>query len=326
MVWIIFIVLLFLSGFFSAAEIAFFTLRPAEVKNMLHRREKQAHLIWLLKEKPQQLLITILIGNNVVNVLTASLATVLAIDYFGDAGIGIATGVATILVLIFGEITPKSLAQRRRKFFAQYSAPILYGLRILLWPLVWLLVRFNGLFIRRWSVESEKIVTEEEIKALTRLGVETGAIRYREREMIEKIFRLNDVPVGDIMTSRYRVIALNGDISVEQIAHFASQQGFSRYPVFVDQEDLIVGYVHSNDLMKALNSDRREDLVKDLARPLETVVEEDKIDKVFRYMVKSGEHMLQVCRAGTADYIGVVTLEDVVEEIVGEIKDETDVS
>lgn len=326
MLFIIFLVLIFLSAFFSSAEIAFFSLTKAQARNLIDRKERNAKLVWKLKHNPQHLLVTILIGNNVANVLTASLATVLAVRLLGSLGVGVATGVVTLLILVFGEITPKSLAQKNNQWIALHFAPVLYALTILFFPINWILIVFNNILAKKlFRIKMPKLVTEDEIRTLARLGVETGSIAYRERELIENVFRFNDICVGEVMTQRYKIVFLNGEVPVEQIAYFVAQSGFSRYPVYVGDEDRVVGYVHINDLMKILNSDQREMLVKDIVRPIRRIHESKKIESLFRTMIQKQEHMVLVTRNGDEkEIIGLVTLEDILEELVGEIVDETD--
>ncbi len=321
-----FILLILLSGLFSGAEIAFFSLSQSQARHLLHERKKNAHILWRLKQKPQRLLITILIGNNIVNVLTASIATVLAVDLFGSRGVGIATGVVTLLILVFGEITPKSLAQKNNKSLSLRLAPLFYGLSVVLYPVSWVLIRFNnGIAAKVFKTTTHEGVTESQIRSLTRLGVEAGAIQYREHEIIENVLEFDEITVGEIETPRYQMVVLNGDVPIDQIAFFVGQQGFSRYPVYKDDEDNIIGYVHVNDLLKKLKSDERDELLKDNIRPIKRVKASLSIERVFRKMIKSHEHMMLVVREdGNHDVVGLITLEDVLEELVGEIRDETD--
>lgn len=324
--FVVFLLLFFASAFFSATEIAFFSLTPAQIKNLVDKKIKSAKLVWQLRDNPQKLLITILIGNNIVNTLAASLATLLATRIFGSAGVGIATGVITLLVLIFGEIVPKTLAQKNNSFLALRSAKVIYFLSLFFAPVIWLLSYLNN-FISKKLIKSKEssLVTEEEIRALARLGAEKGVIDYRERELIENVFRFNDVTVKEILTPRYKVTVLNGNVPVEQIAYFVAQSGFSRYPVYDGDEYNIIGYIHANDLMKVLNSDKREKLVKELVRPLRRIKSSTKIESLFRQMLKNKEHLALVVRdEDDDDIVGIVTLEDILEELVGEIRDETD--
>jgi Mg2+/Co2+ transporter CorB len=187
---------------------------------MEQKKIKNASLIRKLKSKPQRLLITILIGNNVVNLFTASYATVVAISFFGSAGLGIATGVTTFFILIFGEIMPKSVAFANNMRIARLTAKPLYALFIVLYPVSHVLLMLNRATNRIFKSPTSRGVSEEEIRVMSRLGVESGAIDYREHEMIENIFKFDDVLVGEIMTPISRTEILNGSVPVEQIAHF----------------------------------------------------------------------------------------------------------
>ena len=322
----VFFLLFFFSAFFSGAEIAFFSLTPARVKTLVDKKERGAELVWKLRNNPQRLLITILIGNNIVNILAASLATFLATNIFGSAGVGVATGIITLLVLVFGEIVPKTLAQKNNSWLAVRSARFIYWLSFLFEPIIWLLSYLNDFISKKFvKLDGGSLVTEEEIRALARLGAEKGVIDYRERELIENIFRFNDVTVKEVFTPRYKVVALNGNVPVEQIAYFVAQSGFSRYPVYDGDEYNIVGYINVNDLMKVLNSNEREKLVKELVRPLRRVNSSTKIESLFRLMLKDKDHLALVVRDDDQqEILGIITLEDILEELVGEIRDETD--
>jgi len=324
---LIFISLLALSGFFSSTETAYFSLQPSRVRLMQQKQQKNADLVYKLKSHPQRLLITVLIGNNIVNLFTASLATIIAIKIFGSIGLGIATGVTTLLILIFGEIVPKSIAYSHSASIARWSAKPLYVIYLFLYPISSLLLKLSRLinYITK-SAPLKKGITEEEIRVMSRMGVESGEIDFREHQMIENIFRFDDVEVGDILTPKYKVAFLNGTVPVQNIAHFVSQSGYSRFPVYGNNNtDNIIGYVYVNQIMKALNSDERDKPVGDLVLPITVVDERMKIERAFRSMKKYQAHMYLVHRADNPEeIIGLVTLEDILEEIVGEIADETD--
>jgi putative hemolysin len=325
---LIFIILIILSGFFSSTETAYFSLHSGQVRILQQKKKRNAALVSKLKSDSQRLLITILIGNNIVNLYTASLATVVAAQYFDSAAIGIATGTTTFFILIFGEIVPKSIAITHAQHIALFVAKPVYFLYIALYPLSTLLMKLNFFLSRVFSggKHIKSGVTEEEIRVMARMGVESGHINYKEREMIENIFRFDDIAVGDIVTPLYKVEMLNGTVPIDQISHYASKQGHSRYPVYDNNEtDDIVGYIHVNTLMQLLNSNKRDTLLKECVSPLPIIDEHMKIERVFRAMKKDKTHMFLVHRHNRRhEVIGLVTLEDVIEEIVGEIEDETD--
>ncbi len=324
MIYLVLILLIVLSGFFSASEIAFFSITDAQARLLLQKNYKNAKLINKFKKWPQKTLITILIGNNIVNILSASLATLIALDLFGNFGVGIATGVVTLVILIFGEIVPKSFAQKNNLKIAQLLSPLLNIFFILFKPIVWLLREFNLIILKVFKLKENKFLTEEEIRTLARLGVESGHIEYREHEIIERVFLLNDIAVKEIMTPKYKVVFLNGEVPVDSIAYFIGQSGYSRYPIYIDNENKIIGYVHIHDIMKVLNSDDREMLLLKLARKISSFDQNEKIDIVLRKMIKLKEHIALVTRKNKLEIIGLVSLEDVLEHLVGEIEDEAD--
>lgn len=293
---------------------------------MMKAKRKNAALIQKLKSRPQRLLITILIGNNIVNLFTAAYATVVAARYFGSAALGVATGSATLFILIFGEIIPKSFSFSHNERIAIIVAWPLYILDIAFSPISFFLLKLNNLLNKAFGIKAKSGITEEEIMIMARMGVESGAIEYREHEMIENIFEFDDVPVGEVMTPRYKVEMVNGEAAVEQVAHFISHSGFSRFPVYEDNDtDKIIGYIHVNAIMKALNSDERDNKVKDFISPIDAVPESMKIERLFRLMKRNKAHMYLV--HGDDDsgaIIGIITMEDILEQIVGEIEDETD--
>jgi len=321
----LFIVLIILSAFFSGAETAFFSLQHSRIRMMQEEKKKNANIIAKLKKDPQRLLITILIGNNVVNLFTASYAAALALNFFGSIGIGIATGVTTIFILVFGEVLPKSIAYTYNTKITRWAAKPIYFCYILFYPISFFLLILNDKMSSILKIEPSRGVTEKEIIAMARLGVEGGEIDYREHEMIENVFEFDDVEVSEAMTPLYKVKMLNASVPVDNIAHFVSRSSYSRYPVFSGEQDNIVGYINVNQIMRALNSDKRDEPLGNFIFPIVSVSENRKIESVFRSMKKDKSHMYLVYRAeNKKDLLGIITMEDILEEIVGEIEDETD--
>ncbi len=323
MKFILFFILLAFSAFFSSAETAFFSIRQSQIRLMQEKKKKGADLAHLLKKEPERLLITILIGNNIAQFSAASIATVLGFEYFGSVGAGIATGVVTFVSLVFGDIIPKTTAIAHNTTLVRQYAKPLYFFFIIFYPLVWFLLKLQNSLSAFLKVKHQSIVSEEEIRVMSRLGAEHGAIEYSEHEMIENVFKFDDMKVGNIMTPKSKIEALHGDVPIEQIAHFVSLSGYSRFPV--DDDGKIIGYIHVNQIMRALNSDERERTVAEFASPIQAIDENMIVDEVFRSMKKSKSHMYLVHGENAPeDIVGIVTMEDVIEEIVGEIEDETD--
>lgn len=319
MIYITLFILLILSGWFSGMEIALFSLSPAKVKSLVLANKKNAHLLQKLLKKKHRLLVIILLGNNLVNIGAASLATVAAIHAFGDKGAGLATGIMTLLILIFGEMYPKAYFQINAVKISLFFAPIIYFLQIILYPIVFVLEKL--LFTLTRGKSGEK-VSETEFKALSRIAVEKGVLQFEEHEMIMNVLEFNDKEIKDVMVSRYKMAIINDDADVDQVAYFMAQEGFSRYPVYHNQKDNIIGYVHVRKIMEVLNSDERENQVEKYIQPIIKVKEIEKIDAVFNKMRRKRTHMAIVVRKD--ELIGLVTMEDILEEIVGDIIDESD--
>ena len=325
MYYLIFFILVALAAFFSSSETAYFSIRHSQIRMMQDHKKKNADLAHYLKDHPERLLITILMGNNIAQFSAAACATLWGVAEFGNIGAGISTGITTFCLLIFGDMLPKSFAISRNTVLVPLFAKPLYFFVILFSPITWFLLKLHRFLTSVMKMKKQPIVSEEEIRAMSMLGVESGEIDLSEQEMIEKIFRFDDVKACEIMTPIDRVEILNGDVPVEQIAYFVSQSGFSRFPVHDGgTAERIVGYVHVNDIMKALNSDDRERPVIDFIDPIKSISENKPVDSIFRSMQKSRQHLYLVYEEKNKTAIGIVTMENVLEEIVGEIKDETD--
>ena len=322
---IIFIILIGLSATFSAAETALFSIRDSQVRLMQKRRLPKGELVAKLKGDPQRLLVTLLIGNNIVNISIASFATVLAISEFGSLGAGIAAGFSTVLILLLGEIFPKTMAFAYKERVARGVALPIYIFYILLYPASTLFVVLERWFRKRAHLQSRNVISEEEIRIMVELGLEHGEIDRTERQMIENVFNFDDTPVGHITTPKDAIESLSGEVPVTQIAYFVSQSGYSRFPVHDGNVNNYIGYVHTNDVMRVLNSDSREDLLETIISPLRRISHKMKLEEVFKQMTRDRSHMYLVHKDGdTNEIIGLVTMEDILEEIMGEIEDEGD--
>lgn len=320
---LLFFILLALSAFFSSAETAYFSVRPSQIRLMREKRKKGADVAHRLKKEPERLLITILIGNNIAQFSAASIATVLGFEYFGSLGAGLATGFITFISLVFGDIIPKTTAiARNTALVCLYAKPLRFFF-VLFYPLVWFLLKLQNSLSEFLHIKHQAIVSEEEIRVMSRLGAEHGAIEYSEHEMIENVFKFDDVKVGDIMTPAAKMEVLQADVPIDQIAHFVSVSGYSRFPV--EEDGTFIGYIHVNQIMRALNSDERDEPLRKFISPIGSVGENTVVEKVFRAMQKTKSHLYLVHAENDPDeVVGLVTMENVLEEIVGEIKDETD--
>lgn len=312
-------VLLAISAFFSAAEIALFSLSHAKVKTLVDKKIKNAKLIEKMKNQPQELLITILIGNNIVNILAASFATAIAIDAFGNIGIGIATGVMSIVILLFGEIVPKSWAAANSQKIALLLIKPLYIVHIILKPISYCFRFATKLTSTR---REQKKISEQEIRSSAILGFELGVVEKDEKEMIEKVFKLNDIHAIDIMTPWGEVFSLSAKMTAQKALIEFEKAGFSRAPVYENDEKNIIGAVHLKDIVTALHKNKHTPLEKILFETFE-ITGEERIDHLLQKFQKKGQH-LAIIKNYHKQPIGIITLEDVLEELVGEIEDESD--
>lgn len=309
------IVLLFLSGFFSSAEVAFLSVTRIQLQRMQDQKKPGAEALLRLKTHPQRAIIAILIGNNVVNVAASVLAASLALSVFGDAGLGVATGVMTFLLLLFGEITPKTLASTHAQSVALSFAPVLELLQLLFYPLIWLFERIIRVIPGSYS-RGGVVMTEEEIKTAVRLGVKDKSVSEHEKKLIENVFLFNDTPVSKCMTPRNKSHYFTPDLHVDVALHKAMESPHSRFPVVSGAH--AVGVISLKRLSHAVLHHPHATVSKHMRPPIE-ITQDTTASDAFSFMQKKGINMAVVTglRGG---YVGVVTLKDLLEELVGEIE------
>ncbi|MBT3012057.1 MAG: hemolysin family protein [Candidatus Thiodiazotropha sp. (ex Lucina aurantia)] len=321
--YLILALLLVLSGVFSGSETALINLSMARAEALYREGRRGAQALYLLKKDPSRMLITILIGNNVVNIAASAMATVIATDYFGDTGPGIAVGVLTILILVFGEITPKSLATRFSERISLFIAPLIVGFMRLIYPLVWLFLQFTNWVQSSTKAMDDPLVTEHEVITLIEHGEEEGVIDTGEREMIERIFNFNDLKAEDVMTPRRQVFRIDGRRSLRDVLPQIMRENFSRIPLYKEDPDEIVSMVLVRDLIKNIVSGELDIPISDLGQEPLYTPSNTTIDELVRKLKLKSIHLAVVVDEHGA-MIGVVSLEDMLEELVGEIYDETD--
>jgi len=315
---VVLFVLLLLSGFFSSAETALFSISRAKARHIAKEKGLTNALIKKMKDDPHRLLSTILIGNNLVNVGAAALATAIMIEMVASNAVGIATGIMTALILIFGEIIPKSLATRNNVLIARLVILPLYWLSILFAPIIYLL-NFIPKLTRK--VQRKSRVTEEELMTFVEVVEEEGGIEEEEKELIHNIFEFDDTSASEIMTPRADMFVINVDeeLNVEKII----RSGFSRIPVIEEDIDDVIGILNIKDLfMHQVTSAKPPDVRSVMNEPY-FVPENKKLDHLLQEFKKRKQHIAIVVdeHGGVS---GLITLEDALEEIVGEIVDETD--
>lgn len=312
-------VLIACSAFFSATETAFSTMNRIRLKGMAAAGSSRAQLALSIYERYDTLLSTILIGNNIVNIAAASLATVVFTRALGDAGVSVSTAVMTVLVLIFGEVSPKSLAKENPEQMAMFAAPVLHMLMRVLTPLNWLFQQWKKLLSRLFHAREPEGITEEELLTIVDEAQQEGGLDQEESDLIRSAIEFNDMDVEEILTPRVDLTAVEQEDSWREICDTFKNCGFSRLPVYREDIDHIVGVIHERDFFTAEPDTPLSQLIK----PVLYVPTSAQISDLLRLLQKSKTHMAVV----TDEYggtMGIVTMEDILEELVGEIWDEHD--
>jgi CBS domain containing-hemolysin-like protein len=319
---LLFVVCVILSAFFSSSEVALISITRAKARTLVNEGKPGSKAVAALKESPEHLLITILIGNNIVNVAAATLATSLAIKAFGDIGVGIATFFVVIILLVFGEIGPKIYAARASDSFALGVAPVVLFLSRIFSPLIWLVEKVSPTFgIGKEAGEAS--VTEEEIKEWIDVGKEDGTIEQGEQEMLYSVLEFADTTAREIMTPRVDVTLMEDTVTFEEAIRIFNETGFSRIPVYHDHMDNITGILNVKDVFSAMVSHRRDSTIKEVMYDPMFIPETKKIDDLLKELQVHRVQMAIVIDEYSS-FVGIATVEDILEEIVGDIMDEFD--
>ena len=320
------IVLLLGSGFFSASETSLMSLSKIRIRYMEEEGVKGAKLVSSLIEKSSDLLSSILVGNNVVNIAATSVSTSLFINIFGDGGVAIATAVMTVLVLIFGEITPKTIAANSpEKIAVIVSKPISIIMKITK-PIVWVFNLLTGIIFKIMGIENDGVkpfITEEELKAMVNVSHEEGVLEIEEREIINNVFQFGDMQAKEAMIQRLDMVAVNIEDSYDEIIELFKSEKLSRLPVYQESIDDIVGILNIKDIIFLSDEEIKNFNIKNYVREAFFTYEFKKITQLLEEMKKEKSQMAIVVDeyGGTA---GLLTIEDLVEVIVGDIDDEYD--
>ncbi len=315
---IILIVLLILSGFFSSAETSLFSISKTRIRYLAKEDDRFFKLIEKMRENPHKLLTTILIGNNIANVGAAALATSVVMDLFPNHAVGLATGIMTFLILVFGEVIPKSTATRNNVLIAKIAIYPIHWCSLLFFPI---LIILN--FIPKVTEQIQKTprVTEEELLTFVEVVEEEGGIEEEEKELIHNIFEFDDTNASEIMTPRADMFVIDADeaIDLESMA----KSGFTRIPVIEGDIDHVIGLLNIKDLFFKLASGSDNMDVREVMKEPYFIPENKKLDRLLHQFKSRKLHMAIIVdeHGGVS---GLITLEDALEEIVGEIRDETD--
>lgn len=319
-------VLIGLSGFFSGLEVALVGVRKSKVVQLFNEGKKGSKALHKLKTNPGWMMSSVNLGNNLVNVGASALATSVAIRMFGDEGLGIAVGIMTFLILIFGEITPKTYCNANSTKIALRYAPILLGFSYAFYPVVkFFEIITKGVVKMTGSSYAPPPITEEEIKGVIDQGLEEKALEKDEMELVHGALKFDDTVIRSVMTPRTKMFTLNSKMLLFEALPQINQSGHSRIPIYGDTRDDIVGFIHARDVLKELEKDNEVVSLEQIARKPVFASQEKMVSSLLKEMKGRKTHMaIVVDEHGGVE--GLVTLEDLLEEIVGEIEDETDPS
>jgi len=318
----LFVLCIILSAFFSSSEVALISITRAKVRTLVNEKRAGAEALARLKESPNHLLTTILIGNTIVNIGAAAIATAIAIEAFGSLGVGIATGAVVLILLVFGEIGPKVYAARASEHFALAVArPVLF-LSYLFSPAIWLVDKVSR-SLRMYRDQPEQAVTEEEIKEWIDVGKEEGTIEQQEQDMLYSVLEFGDTTTREIMTPRVDAILMEDTVTFDEAIRIFNETGFSRIPVYHDQIDNITGILNVKDVFSAMVSRRKDTTIKEIMYDPTYVPETKKIDDLLKEL-QLRRVQIAIVIDEYSSFVGIVTVEDILEEIVGDIQDEFD--
>ena len=309
------------SAYFSATETAFTSLNRIRLKNMANDGDQKAKEVLELSENYDSLLSTILVGNNIVNIALSSITTVLFIGLYPKYGATIATAVATIVVLIFGEISPKSLAKEHPEKFAKFSAPLIRVLMFVLKPINWIFGCWKKLLAKLFNADGVRPITEDELLTMVEEAETEGGIDEGQSELIQNAIEFNNLEAWDVLTPRVDIMAIEVDEDEDEVAKMFLETGFSRLPVYEDDLDNIVGVLNQKDFHNHVKGGRAP--ISEWVKPVIFVAGSMRIAQLLRKLQTVKTHIAIIVDeyGGTS---GLVTMEDIIEELIGEIYDEHD--
>lgn len=318
------LILLALSAFFSSAETALTTVNRIHMRTLADADNKKAKMVLKITKDSAKMLSAILIGNNIVNLSASSIATTLAISMFGNYGAGIATGIITFLILIFGEVSPKTLSTIKADSISLKIAGIINVLMIVLTPVIFLINKLSLGVLFLFGVKASdgnRVMTEEELRTIVDVGQETGVIEDEERAMIHNVFDFGDAEAKEVMIPRIDMTFVHIDADYNEVLEIYKQDMFTRLPVYEESTDNVVGIINMKDLLLIENTDNFS--IRDIMREPYFTYEHKNTSDLFLEMKKSSISLAIVLDEYGVT-AGLITLEDLIEEIVGEIRDEYD--
>ena len=316
-------IMIILSAFFAISETSLVSLSKFKVRHWVEKKKFGSEYVKKLKDNPELLLSTILVGNNLVNTAAAAITTSIAIGLFQNNAIGIATGAATFLILIFGDITPKSIGANNNEILAPIVAPVIWWLGIGIYPLIKILDYFLKAINKLVGTKKISIITKEELKSIVKMSEEEGSIKELEKKLIHRIFDFENTTASDVMTAKKNIVYVNSDMQIKDVLQLPTAKMYSRFPVYEKNKDNIVGILYLKDMLKHVKDGKFDVAVKQIMRNPFFVFENKKMDSMLRLFQNKKQHMAIVIDQ-KGQVVGVVTIENILEEIVGEIIDESD--
>lgn len=314
-------ILLIMSAYFSATETAFTSLNRIKLKNIASDGNNKAKRVLELSENYDKLLTTILIGNNIVNIMMTAVSTVLFIELYGQYGASISTAVITVIVLIFGEISPKSLAKESPEKFAMLVGRSIKICMVILTPLNYIFAKWKGILAKVFKVGSENTITEDEIKTIVEEAEVVGGIEAEQSELIQNAIEFNELTAEEVMTPHVDIEAIDITMGEYEVAEIFKKTGYSRLPVYEDDLDKILGVLNQKDFHNYIIGSNKT--ISDFVKPVAFVAGTMKIATLLKKLQAMKAHIAIVVNeyGGTE---GLVTMEDIIEELVGDIFDEHD--
>ena len=315
--------MILLSAFFAMSETALLSLSKFKVRHWVDKKRFGAIYVKRLRDNPEILLSTILIGNNLVNTAAAAITTSISIRLLQSNAIGIAIGVATFLILIFGDITPKSIGANNNEILAPIVAPVIWYISIAIYPLVKILEYFLKAINKLIGTKKIPIITREELKTVLKASEEEGSIKEIEKKMIERIFDFENTTASDVMTRKKSMVMVSSDMKIKDVLNLPTAKMYSRFPVYEKHRDNIIGIIYLKDMLKFVKDNKFDVEIKEIMKKPFFVFENKKMDSMLRLFQSKKQHMAIVIDE-KAHVVGLVTIENILEEIVGEIIDESD--
>lgn len=318
---VVMLVLLVFSAYFSATETAFTSANRIRLKNMANDGDKRAKRVLELIEKYDMLLSTILVGNNLANIANTAIATVFFVMLYGSYGATVSTIVVTVVVLIFGEISPKSLAKENPEKFAMFAAPFIWLLMIIFTPINWLFAQWKKLLSLMFKGDQDRAITEDELLTIVEEAETEGSILAGQSELIQNAIEFNELEAWDVLTPRVDVKAIEIESTKKEVAKLFLDTGFSRLPVYEDDLDKILGVLNQKDFHNYISGTKKT--ISDYVKPVVFVAGSMKAADLLKKM-QVGKTQIAIVVDEYGGTAGLVTMEDIIEELVGEIYDEHD--